>query len=178
MVLIRGRKQFDNGAKHRMLYFPVNSLEMEGIELPEFPHITLLYLGEVMEGENPEVTIHYLEALAELSSLGTIEAKVNGVARFCEKDEEGKTPFVLLVDSKDMLDFHISAEQQFGNTYSDHGFTPHITLSYLGEEESMPFDMADPASIGISAVCYAEGDNTWCYTLQDYIPEEDPQLWY
>lgn len=178
MVLVQGRKQFDLGTKHRMLYFPVGNLEMEGITLPEFPYITLLYLGEVVEGEVPEVTTHYLESLAELASIGQVAAKVNGVARFCEKDGEGKTPFVLLVDSKEMLDFRISAEQMFGNSYSDHGFTPHITLQYLGEEEGMPFDMVDSASIGISAVCYAEGDNTWCYTLQDYIPEEVPQLWY
>jgi len=148
---------------HAMLYFPVPKDIFKDLPIqPDFPHITLLYLGTVTE----QADILDVQAMLEdLATLGTPAAKLNGVARF-NVDDNGN-PFVLLVDSKKLLEYRVRA-LELAEDGGEHGFIPHITLTYLEKEQPLPFDMIDPVDVPLDWICYAEGENNrWCLHIEN-----------
>lgn len=162
MLIVNVKQSIYEEPQHAMLYFPVPKDIFKDLPVqPDFPHITLLYLGTVTEQAN---IIDVQAILQELASLGKPAAKLNGIARF-NVDENGN-PFVLLVDSKDLLKYRMLA-MELAEDGGEHGFIPHITMSYLEKEQPMPFDMIDQIEVPLNWICYAEGENNrWCLHIE------------
>lgn len=162
MLIVNVKEATYTEPQHAMLYFPVPKDIFKDLPVqPDFPHITLLYLGTVTEQAN---IIDVQAILQELASIGKPDAKLNGIARF-NVDENGN-PFVLLVDSKKLLEYRVRA-LELAEDGSEHGFIPHITMSYLEKEQPLPFDMIDQIEVPLDWICYAEGENArWCYFIE------------
>lgn len=103
-------------------------------------HITLAYLG-------PEAVLH-LDRAAVAAVLGPLagasapmEGSVSGVGRFSAGYPAGQDPWPLYasVDVPDLPEFRqrlVAALDAAGIPYArNHGFTPHMTLAYVGPED-------------------------------------------
>jgi 2'-5' RNA ligase len=105
---------------------------------PDDLHVTLCYLGEVGDDEQEQLA-WIVRGLA--SQLPPVTATLNGVTKFVEV-ESGKDAVVLNVDSPTLSRFRECIAGTLENLgfpeQSDHGFTPHITISYITDDADMP----------------------------------------
>ncbi len=119
-------------------------------------HITLLYLGKELSDEQVDLIRAFLPVFAE--RLDPLEAKVTAVSRFTEAD--GKTANVLLIDGPDFPSFREGLAAGLWilgiETPSEHGFIPHITLSY-SEDERLVEDH-NGRELVFPAISLARGD--------------------
>lgn len=119
-------------------------------------HITLLYLGKELSDEQVDLIRAFLPVSAE--RLDPLEAKVTAVSRFTETD--GKAANVLLIDGKSFPTLRqglVDGLSAMGiETPSEHGFIPHITLSY-SEDERLAEDH-NGRELVFPAVSFARGN--------------------
>lgn len=119
-------------------------------------HITLLYLGKELSDDQVDLIRAFLPVFAE--RLDPLEAKVTAVSRFTETD--GKTANVLLIDGKQFPALRqglVDGLSAMGiETPSEHGFIPHITLSY-SEGERLVEDH-NGRELVFSAISLTRGD--------------------
>lgn len=106
----------------------------------EADHCTICYVAEdaaSMLAQKPAL----VTALAELATrISPIEAQINGYGAFAGNADE--YPLILLVDSPDLPGLYhevCEAVAAAGITMEpNHGFTPHVTLSYLPASQALP----------------------------------------
>lgn len=105
----------------------------------EIDHVTLVHTQKPRDGEHrPDKVDAAVEALKSVaSSHEPIRARIQGWGYFdgAEKDGQGKTALVALLDAPGLEHLHVgmsNALKEHGISPSDsHIFTPHITLGYL-----------------------------------------------
>ncbi len=132
------------------------ALALSGGLSAEDLHITLLYLGKELSDDQVDLTRAFLPAFAE--RLDPLEAKVTAVSRFTETDD--KTANVLLIDGKQFPALRqglVDGLSAMGiETPSEHGFIPHITLSY-SEDERLVGDH-NGRELVFPAISFVRGD--------------------
>ncbi len=125
--------------------------ELPGESKPETQsnlHMTLLYLGKADELEpKRELITEVLKAFASRNS--PITGKISGFGRFTGGEENDA--LYASIDAPKLPIFHselTDALEAAGLTIDrTHGFTPHITLSYLSLDDPMPDLQVDNSSI-------------------------------
>jgi 2'-5' RNA ligase len=113
--------------------------EKATVEKIEDLHLTLLYIGKADDLSDKEDLIK--AALESISSkYSTVKGKVRGLGMFAG-DGETK-PFYASYDSPELSTIReelVNVMESIGiELDKTHGFTPHITLSYLPLEDEMP----------------------------------------
>lgn len=158
-------------------------LALEGGQAPERLHVTLAYLGEVEEVEALDKLPAVVNQWADAQS--PIEAKVGGVGVFNKREDNGIQAFYASVDSPAIqalrADLVGHLEAQGYKVKSEHGFTPHITLTYIPEGGEMPMREIEPVELVFEQASLSVGDERHDYPLagnaQEVIQQIDGQ-WF
>lgn len=112
---------------------------------PNEMHVTLAYLGDAtaleQDGKDQGRALQWMMHFAQNHTL--VQARINGLARFLQVQEDGTQALVVLVDAPmlehwrhellEMLSY--GAELEAAKT---HAFTAHITLAYIPANAPMP----------------------------------------
>lgn len=109
-----------------------------GFEPVKLLHITLVYLGDVVEQKLSYQDLeHILESFA--STHAPISGKYNGLAVFeANAENDNLAPLVALFDSPELPAFRQALLHRLegcGCAEQNHGFTPHTTLAYVKPDE-------------------------------------------
>lgn len=136
-------------------------LAVVGGEPPERMHLTLAYLGPSMMLP-PEADEIILEVLTEVAQAHPkLKAELSGIGRF-ENAETGEDAVVALVDAPGLekLREHLVHELEEAGVpvRQDHGFTPHITIAYVGYHEQLPVSRIGGLDFRIGALEYVQGE--------------------
>jgi 2'-5' RNA ligase len=126
-------------------------------------HITVLYLNELSPREAGLVEDLIINKAKEIPPIG---GRINGAGRF-SLDE--KDAFVALVDSPTLS----NTRQKLMGGIADlgyisnveHGFIPHITISYLDKTEKMPEKRFDPDPLFFDKIGFGFGDEQILHPL-------------
>lgn len=147
-------------------------IAIPGGEPAEELHLTLLFLGEDFSEAKTNRVVTTLAAFAE--GQPDIAGLLNGFARFTEAEPN---PFVLVFDSPDLNEVQAELthllEMNEIDYARDHGFTPHITLAFLGPDDDPPFEEFEPVDVTFPQVTLVVGDNSWDFPLRH--PVEPPE---
>lgn len=123
----------------------------------ECDHITLMYIA----GQAAEIAASKNQLLAGLAQIaqGTppLQGEIGGVARFAASESsEGRDVCVALYDCPVLPDLYSAVcgcLQVCGvDSSPDHGFTPHVTLTYLDPGVAMPVEQLDRAPLVFDAL--------------------------
>lgn len=155
------RKEANIGGVMVALYPPprlAREIAIDDGEEPDQLHITLAYLGKTTDDvEDPQAII---DAIAEWAAeQPAFDAELSGVGRFTIEGEEDA--FYASVDAPALPDFRqglVETIEAAGGTVSKlHGFTPHMTLAYVPEDEPSPIDRIDKAPMHFGSVAFVYG---------------------
>lgn len=132
-------------------------------------HITLAFLGETSEIQDTSMLLDVISVLAK--DYLPMSGKINGVGRFNMFDPQKQDVFIALPDIPALPLFRQNTFEfikELGFTpLEDHGFTPHITLSYLQENESIPTEMIPPFSLQFNDVSVVLGEDRYDFPFGD-----------
>jgi 2'-5' RNA ligase len=136
-------------------------------------HITLAYLGKADDlsfGQIKEA--HGLMRLIS-ENHPPLTGHINGCGRFCNGDDDGD-PFFIIPDLPALPNLRqaiIDGLKGHGTEgASDHGFVPHITLTYLPHAEYNPFDILEKTPITFGVISLVLGDERYDYPLVQGVP--------
>ncbi len=131
-------------------------------------HLTLGYLGKTdAQFYGPE----YLRLLISdfTSCWYEIKGVINGVGRFNRGDGDTEA-FYASFDSPHLANFRHELCEFLANNgvalKTDHGFTPHITLSYIAKDAAAPIDNLPPIPLTFRDITIGWGDRLWSIPLQ------------
>lgn len=128
------------------------ALAIEGGQEPESLHVTLVFLGEAGDLDADRVTAAVARATTDLTS--SLAGVVGGVGQFAE-GEDG-VPTILLPDVPGLTRLRervVGALAESGvESPSEHGFLPHITVSYAAAELPEEIDLALGQELHFDAV--------------------------
>lgn len=131
-------------------------------------HVTLAFLGkkQILHESNLNTLRESLEGYCK--DIKPLRGSLNGVARFTMPPEQ-KDPIVLNVDvpglSKIREDLVQLCSQAGIPVASDHGFTPHMTLTYVTAEDRNPIDRWTPVDVQFDSIELWVGGTRHIYPL-------------
>jgi 2'-5' RNA ligase len=138
-----------------------------GLE-PEKMHVTMAYLGLADDVDKAAVQ----RALASLPVREPFTAQISGHARFTGGEED---VLVALVDSPHIeqlrADLIQALEKQGVSIPRDHGFTPHMTITYMDEQALTPVVRLEPADARFGSVWLKHGKTKTEYPFGDPAAE-------
>jgi 2'-5' RNA ligase len=151
-------------------YLPVeiaSNLAIEGGELPEDLHLTLVYLGE---SDQVSFTLDQVQAVVETvaSSAPALSGQISGIGLFIDPDQAMPNAFYASFDCTSLPAFRqslVSALAGAGiESNQEHGYSPHITLEYIptGDTE-LPM-----TSIEITPLTFESISLVWADQRTDY----------
>jgi 2'-5' RNA ligase len=119
-------------------------------------HITLVYLGDSR-------TLNRIDVIRAASEFGQFQSPIKGtlqgLARFINGTE--RDPLVVTFDSPQMPRVYTgmaSALDSYHVPYhKEHGFIPHMTLTYIPADAEMPIDSIEPMEINFSEIYLVDG---------------------
>lgn len=124
-----------------------------GLE-PDKMHVTMAYLGLAEDVSKEDV----VQVLKNLPKREPFTAKISGHARFTGGEED---VLVALVDSphieKLRNDILEGLRQQGITIPADHGFTPHMTITYMDPQNLAPIWRLEPDEVEFGAVWLKHG---------------------
>jgi len=137
-------------------------LEGEGAEPVENLHITLFALGKAADlAVSPDAILGVLREVAASSQ--PLVGVLGGIGRFAGQAEDGGDPVFLSVDVPGLNEFRDRVGQALkilGVTWKDnHGYTPHMTLSYTPKDADMPLQRVDAVPVAFNEVGFWVGDD-------------------
>ena len=140
---------------------------------PSELHITLAYLGKADELSRRQVKeAHNLMRLIS-EHHPPLAGHINGYGRFCNGDDDGD-PFFIIPDLAALPNLRQIIIDGFGsqdiNVAKDHGFVPHITLTYLPHAEYNPFEILEKTPVSFGSISLVLGGDRYDYPLTEYIP--------
>lgn len=131
-------------------------------------HVTMVYLGHIDEVDPDAVK----RAVGSLSPRPAFTANVSGHARFTGDEQD---VIVALIDApeieqlrRDLVDV-LAAEDI--SSASSHGYTPHMTLTYINPDDRAPFHRLDTDPIGFDTVWVVYGEERTAFPLGDDTAE-------
>lgn len=140
---------------------------------PSELHITLAHLGKV-----DDLSLRQVKETHDLMRLISenhppLTGHINGCGRFCNGDDDGD-PFFIIPDLAALPNLRqVIIDGLKSNDIeaaSDHGFTPHITLTYLPHAEYNPFDIIEKTPVTFGAISMVVGDDRYDYPLAQGVP--------
>jgi len=136
-------------------------------------HITLAYLGNADDLSHRQIIgAHELMRLIS-ENHPPLDGHINGCGRFCNGDDDGD-PFFIIPDLPALPNLRQAIIDGLRNYdikgASDHGFTPHITLTYLSHAEHNPFDIIEKTPVTFGAISLVLGDDRYDYPLPQGVP--------
>lgn len=149
-------------------------------------HVTLAFLGPEAVTQLDRAAVEaVLRPLAAASE--PMEGTVSGVGRFSAGYPAGQDPWPLYasVDVPALPEFRqdlVDALEAAGIPYArNHGFTPHVTLAYVGPEDETAAARVlaagvDPAPVTFSEVVLAWGNERIRFPLTGEDPDEGEDL--
>jgi len=141
---------------------------MSGLEttLPTDMHLTLSYMGEAAD-LSQAMAVQAMRAFTEVQM--PINGQISGIGRFTDTHIEGYDAIYASFDSPDLPMFRqnlVRTLMEHGiNTDMSHGFTPHITLSYVPSHVDTPPLRVPVIPVRFEAVTLAWGGDRTVYPL-------------
>lgn len=139
------------------LYPPADlaaDLAIDGGLPPYDMHVTVAYLGDAADID-PDVL---RKVIAQLAARQSFTAQIAGAARFTGGD---KDIIVALVDSADLEDLRrdtLDVLSEHGiNIPRDHGYTAHLTITYLDLDAPSPIERLPAAPVAFTALSAVHG---------------------
>jgi 2'-5' RNA ligase len=129
---------------------------------PDGMHLTLCYLGDTTE--LPYRMEDVVMAIAEhVTGQPPIFGSISGTGRFSNVDEgDGVSAFYASFDAPNLPEFRQGLVECLGRSglsyTSNHGYTPHITLSYLENGTPAPDVQLPPLKLRFDSLTLAWGD--------------------
>jgi HK97 family phage portal protein len=119
-------------------------------------HLTVAYCGKADDVDHGAL----IKAAYDATRREPVGGRISGLARFVG-GEDGDV-IVALVDSSALEDLRRDVLAQLeaaGIDYPrDHGFTPHITLTYLAPGAESPIERLDPVEVTFGSLSVVHGD--------------------
>lgn len=153
------------------LYIPSDigqRLALPGGEPIQELHLTLCYLGDMDDLENPERLKQFVAEFAATHYLQP--ARIGGIGRFNRISESGTQAVYATVDSPNLPNFR--QELVSGAEWSadvepsrDYGFVPHVTLAYVPVDAPMPLQNIEPLEFSFKQISLTIGPERWDYDL-------------
>jgi 2'-5' RNA ligase len=136
-------------------------------------HITLAYLGKAEDLSLRQVKeAHGLMRFIS-ENHPPLTGHINGCGRFCNGDDDGD-PFFIIPDLAALPNLRQATIDGLRSRdiegAKDHGFVPHITLTYLPHAECNPFDALEKTPISFGAISLVLGDDRYDYPLAQGVP--------
>jgi len=136
-----------------------DQLAVIGGEPPERMHITLAALEGPFGSDTADRVAKALNTVAERHP--KILASLSGVGRF-ENTDAGEDAVVALVDAPGLEELRADLLKELKRAHvpvmRNHGFTPHITIAYVGFHEQSPVSRIGGLDMKIAKVEYVQGD--------------------
>ncbi|MEV6580270.1 2'-5' RNA ligase family protein [Streptomyces sp. NPDC051582] len=153
-------------------------LAVEGGLPAEDLHVTVAYLGNADEVDAEP----FNQVAQELAERKPFTGKLAGLARFTGGD---KDVLVALVDSPDLEDLRrdtLDALYERGiEIPRDHGYTAHLSLTYLEPEETAPLDRLPAQDVEFTALAAVHGldraDTTFAHPMDSVAREAFAAGW-
>ena len=128
-------------------------------------HVTIAYVGDAADVD-PEA----LRAAAEaLSARAPVAASISGHARFTGGDQD---VIVALADSPQIEELRADALAVLAEAgiaqASEHGYTPHLTIQYLGADDPDPVGRLETLPVTFGAISAVHGEDRTGY---EFIPD-------
>lgn len=128
-------------------------------------HVTLAFLGELDEVEDPDRLVELVREFA--AQAAPLAGQYSGFGRFTIPDGDA---FYASVDVPELSAFRedlLDILDDEGIAWrTNHGFTPHTTLAYLEPDEPNPFDRLDEViPVEFDMVSVAVGGDVWDFPL-------------
>jgi 2'-5' RNA ligase len=140
-------------------------------DAPEDLHITLAYLGKSDEIPAMSDVERAMENFAKRSK--PVEGLVNGLGRFNASDtSDSKDVIIALLDLPALPEFRhdlictIEDMSDGAKASRIHGFTPHMTLSYVGTDEDAPVKRVDTTPVRFESIFLVVGEEKKEYKLE------------
>lgn len=163
------------------LYPPPELAEQLAIEsgLPaEDLHVTVAYLGTAADVDGNVLR----EVVAELASRRPFTAQLAGLARFTGGDRD---VLVALVDSPDLEDLRrdtLDALYERGvQVPREHGYTAHMSISYLDADDAAPLDRMEARPVEFTALSAVHGtdrtDTALAHPMEEVAREAFASGW-
>jgi 2'-5' RNA ligase len=145
-----------------------SKLAIKDGEDPSELHVTLGYLGKLDQISNPEALKEAMSAFA--LKFGPIKGDFGGVGRFSASDtSDSKDVIYASADVPELVDFRhnlILVIESTGVQISRiHGFTPHMTLSYVDINEDTPIRRIEHTEVLFESVWLVLGEEKIEYKL-------------
>jgi 2'-5' RNA ligase len=160
------------------LFLPTNSgvrfVQYDPNALPPNElHITLAYLGKAADLSPRQImdTHDLMKLISE--NHPPLTGHINGCGRFCNGDDDGD-PFFIIPDLAALPNLrqivYDGLKSRDVKGASDHGFVPHITLTYLPHTDPNPFDALEKSPVTFGAISLVLGDDRYDYPLAQGVP--------
>jgi 2'-5' RNA ligase len=140
---------------------------------PNELHVTLAYLGKAADISSRQImeTHDLMKLISE--NHPPLTGHINGCGRFCNDDDDGD-PFFIIPDLPALPNLRQAIIDGLNSHdiegASDHGFVPHITLTYLPHAECNPFDILERTPVTFPAISLVLGDDRYDYPLAQDVP--------
>lgn len=152
-------------------------LALPGGEPVEDLHCTLAYMGDMNDEarlgrKRPAETLGTLKyVLSDFAKFSApLQGKIGGIGRFTSSESSGEqSPVIALVNTPGLQEWrrHLVYMLEGAGYYvaSDFDYTPHITLSYVPDDEHMPVDLIDALPLNFDTLCLAMGDDRYYFPI-------------
>jgi 2'-5' RNA ligase len=140
---------------------------------PNELHVTLAYLGKAADLSPRQImeTRGLMRLISE--NHPPLTGHINGCGRFYNDDDDGD-PFFIIPDLPALPNLRQAIIDGLRGRdidgAKDHGFTPHITLTYLPHDKRNPFDALEKIPISFETISLVLGDDRYDYPLTQYAP--------
>ncbi len=143
-------------------------LALQDGETPEELHITLGYLGNVTDIPDLNAVRQAVRAVAEHQ--GPMDGLIGGWGRFTASDSsDGKDVIYASVDLPDLPAFRQRLVEAIDATGAEvranHGFTPHMTLSYIEPDDRAPMARVESRPVSFDSVWLVVGEKRERFAL-------------
>lgn len=141
-------------------------------EEPDDYHITLAYFPEI-EPEDRDALLQVVAHVAFMLPAPVISA-IEGIARFLPSESsDGLVPHVAIVDPRGLEDIHemvCAMASDVVEVSQNHGFVPHITLTYAQPDAKVDIDLPPALPLQFSELSLVIGDERHDFPLGGMTP--------
>lgn len=135
-------------------------------------HMTLTFHGDKSDlvAKNPNAVKLLCSTVQSFAQTHhAIQAQIAGYGRFTASPYNGTTPFIALVDSPELPAWREQLTRALWSAgfphNMEHGYTPHITLAYVPENDPLPATSVPTFSFLFDSIAVAVGDTRYVYAL-------------
>lgn len=123
-------------------------------------HVTVAYLGKDLDAEDIASVVRVVQRWA--AEIPWIKGSFSGVGRFsASSTSDGKDVAYASLDSPSLTAERprlIEMLERAGlPAKTDHGYTPHLTLAYIGQDEPHPMRRLEPTEVTFGSVAVSAG---------------------